>query len=280
VLNRLKTALIARSVAPIAASKARSWEVLTKVTPAVMSVGTPRYIVPTDEFIGPGVWHNGTWDADVHHWALNALGNPHRGRLFVDVGAHVGTTTIPAALDGAYVHAFEPVRTNYALLVANLHLNGLEDNVKTCRAAVTSQAGTLRMALSPTNSGDHRVHSQGDGDYNEATWPTEQVRAVTLDDELDETPAVVWIDTQGHEPDVLDGAQRTIRQAPVVAEFWPYAAARSGRLDRYLEQIASFPRVVDVRASMEARTDVVVTDPRRLVDQYPGPELTDLLLLP
>jgi hypothetical protein len=129
VLNRLKTALIARSVAPIAASKARSWEVLTKVTPAVMSVGTPRYIVPTDEFIGPGVWHNGTWDADVHHWALNALGNPHRGRLFVDVGAHVGTTTIPAALDGAYVHAFEPVRTNYALLVANLHLNGLEDNV-------------------------------------------------------------------------------------------------------------------------------------------------------
>ncbi len=40
---------------------------------------------------------------------------------------------------------------------------------------------------------------------------------------------LVWIDTQGHEPDVFRGASKLLRSGiPLVTEFWPYGLTRAG----------------------------------------------------
>ncbi|HUB75834.1 MAG TPA: FkbM family methyltransferase, partial [Solirubrobacteraceae bacterium] len=61
-----------------------------------------------------------------------------RGREVLEVGANIGTTTIPLVtlLGAARVHAFEPVARNFALLERNVELNGLGERVALHRAAV------------------------------------------------------------------------------------------------------------------------------------------------
>jgi FkbM family methyltransferase len=285
-LTNLKRRVVARSIDTTLASDKATWRLLARLTSVAAWDGTPRYLRPTaDNGVSPSIYQTGAFDRTAFTWALNALGNPHRGGLFVDVGANIGTTTIPALTDGAVsAIAFEPVRANYALLVANAILNGLEDRLDARHAAVSGSSGTVNMELSPVNQGDHRVRTQPPtaGAFDETAWTTEPVRAVTLDDELaGHTLGLLWIDTQGHEPHVLDGAQAVIATGvPVVAEFYPYALARSGVIDHYIDQIGSFGRVIDVRASIAMGSDVPVSDPRRLIGTYRGPrDYTDLLLL-
>jgi FkbM family methyltransferase len=230
------------------------------------------------------VYRHGEFALDDLRWALNALGNPHRGGLFVDVGANIGTTTIPVLLDGAQRGiAFEPVRSNFALLTANVILNGLDDRVALHRVAVSDSRGTAEMELSPHNQGDHRlrVATTALGRMGETEWTRELVEVVRLDDALSgERPAVVWVDTQGHEPFVMSGAPSLLASGvPFVIEFWPYGLRRSGGFERLEEIVADAGRVVDVRASIQAGADVVITDLRSLAQQLGGvQDHTDLIV--
>lgn len=46
---------------------------------------------------------------------------------------------------------------------------------------------------------------------------------------LNRNNTLVWIDTQGHEPDVFRGAGRLLKsKIPLVTEFWPYGLTRAG----------------------------------------------------
>jgi len=72
-------------------------------------------------------------------------------RVVVDVGAHIGTFTLLAALTmkrrGAQgvVVSVEPVSINYTLLLNNVKLNRLEHYVKPIKAAVASRKTTLEV---------------------------------------------------------------------------------------------------------------------------------------
>jgi len=72
-------------------------------------------------------------------------------RVVVDVGAHIGTFTLLAALTmkrrgiQGVVVPVEPVSINYMLLLSNVKLNQLEHYVKPIKAAVVSQKTTLEI---------------------------------------------------------------------------------------------------------------------------------------
>jgi len=72
-------------------------------------------------------------------------------RVVVDVGAHIGTFTLLAALTmerrgtQGVVISVEPVSINYMLLLNNVKLNRLEHYVKPIKAAVASQKTTLEV---------------------------------------------------------------------------------------------------------------------------------------
>jgi FkbM family methyltransferase len=67
------------------------------------------------------------------------------GSVFVDVGAHIGTSVIPALTQHGFARgvAIEPDPDNVLLLRANLALNGLEADVAVVPAAVSTAPAQL-----------------------------------------------------------------------------------------------------------------------------------------
>jgi len=136
------------------------------------------------------------------------------GGDFVDVGAHVGMYAVRGAVElrgRGHVLAFEPNPNARAQLVENLALNGC-NNAIVVPAAATAGAG--RAELHVPASDDPSFSSLEGGRFAEGE--SLAVDTVTLDDVVPEhglRPAVVKIDVEGGELDVLRGAVRVIADA-------------------------------------------------------------------
>lgn len=229
--------------------------------------GAIMFSATADRTAGRALYSRGWWDPEGLPNALARAGLNIGGRLVVEVGANIGTTTVQAARMGAQVLAFEPETTNYRLLRANVAVNQLDDRVECVHAGCSSETRLARMALSDVNPGAHRIADDGDA----------EVLLVRVDDALRERGisasevALLWLDAEGHEVDVLAGASDLLSARPVVlTEFWPKAIAH--RLGEFEAMIADYTTIVDMS------TGDVTTLTRAAETHRHG--LTDLLLLP
>ncbi len=136
-------------------------------------------------------------------------------RSSVDVGANIGISTLDALLHFGFEKAlcFEPDSWNFKILKMNLVLNDLTERVEAHRMALSNREGERLLQRTKGNSGDSQLvaptDSIGTGDGNR-----EVCEATRLDSYLDAHPGLleqiglVWIDAQGHDPIVLQGAER------------------------------------------------------------------------
>jgi FkbM family methyltransferase len=166
--------------------------------------------------------------------------------LFIDVGANIGTSCIPAVARGYAKRAIaiEPEPHNCRLLRANIALNGLDNRITVHESACGIQDNeTLELALSDEdNIGDHQIRPDGGNGGRK----TVKIQSNTLDtscpDVCDGT--LIWMDTQGYEGYVLAGAARWLGAgAPLVMEFAPYLMERNQSFElmkNALAQYASF----------------------------------------
>ena len=229
----------------------------------------------------------------------NELGRPAvKGVTWVEVGANIGTTTLPVILrHGAQqCIALEPAGANLTLLRANLAANGVGPDVAcVLPVAASDSPGAVEFELSSNNSGDHRVRRQekpatnGPEVYAERQRLVVTVPAARLDDILAEQNVelsdvgLVWIDTQGHEGHVLAGAPRLLASAaPIIMEYWPYGLRRAAGLE-LLHQLMrdSGRRIIDLRDTLRCGTLQVLSRPEldALAERYPNQQFTDLALL-
>jgi len=65
------------------------------------------------------------------------------GEVLFDIGANVGSYSILAGVKGVKVYSFEPEAENYALLVKNMLLNGIEPNAYCLAISDEEKAGLL-----------------------------------------------------------------------------------------------------------------------------------------
>jgi FkbM family methyltransferase len=131
------------------------------------------------------------------------------GTIVWDVGANVGLYTVPSARCARAVFAFEPIARNVSYLRRHVVLNGLS-NVHIIEAAVTDHSGYVQMTSGASPS-EARIGADGSC----------RARAVSLDDwrrhERADFPALIKIDVEGAEHEVLAGAIDTLSAArPVI----------------------------------------------------------------
>jgi FkbM family methyltransferase len=206
------------------------------------------------------------------------------GSTFVDVGAHIGTSSISALAHHGFERAvsIEPARENVRLLRANAALNDLEERVTIVPAAISETAGSAYFTPGDPSSGPaywtkgHITDAPGVG----AT----RVDVVTLDGlaeqgVLDPDDAgFVWLDCQKREAKALQAGSRLLaRCVPVVF------ALRQRELSDdspFLSLLAGYERFVDLRLDSGADDEwAPVFEPLgRLIRRRMGKKsLTDVL---
>lgn len=163
--------------------------------------------------------------AAVDRW-LNSEQRP--GRYVIDIGANIGTTSIPFARLGRSVIAIEPVPDALALLRQNIAANGLEPRIVVIPAAVSAVVGEVHMALDGDLGHSEVLTQDGAAGFGSDVRRTLKVPAAPLGVLLDEASigvgdvALVWSDTQGHEAEVLaSGTELWGRGIPCFVEVWP-----------------------------------------------------------
>lgn len=126
--------------------------------------------------------------------------------VFVDVGAHIGTYTIPTAKKVSRVISFEPNPESFKLLKKNVEVNSLQ-NVTIHNQAVGAKAETLTFNMSedPACSGfgiEYKIIDRV------------PVDCVPLDEALASEPRITWlkIDVEGNEINAVSGALQSIKK--------------------------------------------------------------------
>ena len=162
---------------------------------------------------------------------LDALAD---GQCFYDIGANIGTVTLPvAAARRGPCFAFEAEAANAARLARNSAINGL-GNVTVVELAVWSEPGTVALRTGgPVGTGTHRVVAE----HGERSV---RVEATTIDDFVRRghpPPDAIKVDVEGGELEVVRGAAATLEAAAVrdlFVEVHPSAHAGGGAGEREL----------------------------------------------
>jgi FkbM family methyltransferase len=243
-----------------------------------------------DRTIARSVYTSGDWDpllVGTTFRALDAFGEPYRGRTFLDVGANIGVYALPAVSQLGFARsvAYEPDPASFELLVTNIARNDLQDRVSAFNAALSSHAGELTLMLGSQNAGDNRIIDNSSN--GSASHATVTVPALTFDEEvaagripLDDL-GLVWLDVQGHEREVLLGARSLLEsKTPIVMEYATEMmdAATRAELDELIADC--FDVMVDI--GWCTLTDRLRYQPASAVHRLPhdGRQIeTDLLLL-
>lgn len=130
------------------------------------------------------------------------------GDTFVDAGANIGYLSLAAAAvvgKNGFVHAFEPVKSTYALLKNNAELNEF------------SQINCHPLGLGSRNE-EAVIYSEdqnrgGASIVNQRSEQKEIIQICPLDTILEgEKVDLLKVDVEGYEFEVLKGAEQTIRK--------------------------------------------------------------------
>jgi FkbM family methyltransferase len=155
-----------------------------------------------------------TGEYDTHHVraVLSVVKPPW---IVLDVGANIGFWSVPLGKATSKVYAFEPVSGNYRRLRENIDINGLDHRVTIFPFGLSDQNASVPITLRE----DFRA---GSSTGNAAIVPegqdTELAREIVEIHPLDSLKLplarldFVKLDIEGHEPQFLRGAVRTIAQ--------------------------------------------------------------------
>lgn len=153
-------------------------------------------------------------DVDYLLMLLERLRSEGKRVLFLDIGAALGTFTVTVGnrlsdYPGLLVMAFEPSASSFELLKENIRLNGLEQKVEAFNFPLYSKDGLeLEFAFSAENPGGSGLRAQGAERVEKVT--ARSLDAVLAGRAIDYDAAVMKIDVEGVECDVLKGARETL----------------------------------------------------------------------
>jgi FkbM family methyltransferase len=261
--------------------------------------GRAHLLVPSDDLeIGRVVFATGGYERVymAHATAeLRRMGFPVDGTTFVDIGANIGTSTVDALVEFGFGRAvcFEPDERSFRLLMANVALNGLDSRVRAFHAALSSTDGSSLLERSSTNRGDNRLisrESQQDGERRSpggdhvVRVPCRRFDALVGEGVIALADVgVMWLDAQGHEPFVLQGATEALEAGiPLVMEYSPadLEASRSlGELEGLVRR--HYTTVIDLHllaSGLRSQAVLAAADIGRLRDRADGRH-TDLLVV-
>jgi len=209
---------------------------------------------PLDWYIGRSLEVYGEWaEKKVKLWALFI----QEGDVSIDVGAHVGTLTLPLAkLVGVSgrVLAFEPFSPSFTALAANVALNSLE-NVELQRKVLAHKTGRMQMNRGILAFQQHDFFNYGSMDFHDleisdfdskgvqvsrgvSTSLWDHYEVMKLDSLALPRLDFLKVDAEEMEPEVLKGAQRLLGEfKPLIFVEYRNPKQRKSKLLQFMKKM-------------------------------------------
>lgn len=272
------------------AKRQEFWELAQALTPFVAAQhGKAVLLVPTETddrfFRKPN-----RKDSVILERVVSILAEQGRsvaGSTFVDVGAHLGTTTVTALMEHGFATAVavEPDPTNVRLLRATFALNDLAERTTVVPAAISSTVGTARFELSKGHAPDRASSAKGRLSTGRS-GETIEIETVTLDGLAAGgivDPAgtgLLWLDCQKQEQEALRAASRFLElRVPIVFALRPRTLTPASPLLASLA--AAYASFVNLRPAHTPDWKAVFRPVDELAPLSAGRRtLTDVLLVP
>lgn len=227
----------------------------------------------TDDLISATLYRTGRWD---HHilTVTKVLYQGLKTPVVLDIGANLGAYAIPVAKDiqfaGGVVCAYEPQRIVFYQLCGNIVLNRL-DNIYAFNQAVGDSIGEIEIPdvnfEKNVNVGAFSLNKEYrriQGIETAMLTSNSIVPIVTLDSVgLEHSPAVIKIDVEGYEINVLRGAVSFLEQhnfPPLLFEAWPFDWFKEGK-----EELLNFVSSLGYRVDAISVSDFLAQHPRNQV---------------
>ena len=176
------------------------------------------YVLKNNEEISKRTFINGITDYEVLKKGLKFL-KRKKNKHFINIGAHVGTTLIPAIKNNLFSNyiAFEPSSESFRLLIANINLNKIEKKGTSFNMALSKKVSKGYLKIDNLNTGDYRLVDKRKN--------TELVQLNKLDNftsKVNRKNSLIYIDAQGHEPEIFLGGKKTLKKKiPIIFELMP-----------------------------------------------------------
>lgn len=168
-------------------------------------------------------------------WIERFLSKRTNITVFIDVGANIGLYSLYATSVNRKVKiiAIEPIQETYFELIKNIELNKISGQVEPINAALAFMEGTGQMIGS-----DGRVGSSGAQLIIEDGSTGSSIRTTTGDQLLSRqvnSRALVKIDTDGNEFDVLSGFKKSFEKNLVKSILVETTSANESQIDEILK---------------------------------------------
>lgn len=139
-----------------------------------------------------------------------------RDKIALDIGANIGNHSIFFAKKFRQVYAFEPNPVTYEVLKINCNYAAEHKNVIPVNFGLSDMEGSLPFYINPSNIGGSGI-IEGNNPYIKDSTQI-NVKALNQFNELkDVSVALIKIDVERHELNVLKGAKATIsREMPAI----------------------------------------------------------------
>lgn len=132
---------------------------------------------------------------------------------FFDIGANVGSYTLLASGQvGVNSITLEPVQSTFEVLSKNIDLNNLHQRVRLINAGAGAQEGEIRFSTDE-DTGNHVIANNETGKSNTVVVPVITVDSLIVDT----VPALIKIDVEGFETEVLKGMVATLNSSALKA---------------------------------------------------------------
>jgi FkbM family methyltransferase len=189
-----------------------------------------------------------------YEWGVKRfiLSRIHEYSVFVDAGSCIGAYAILSAKKNLRTIAFEPVESNYQVLVKNLTLNNLADEVLAFKVGLGDQHKLVQFNFNQVNTGASHVGTVGQQHGCEVELRTFDSLLPELN--LDPKQNILFkLDVEGMEIEALQGATNFLRQYPNITLVVEEKITGQARIKNFLDGLGTFEYGMIDRYNMFAR---------------------------
>ena len=194
------------------------------------SIDNYFYLCYDNDTISNSLENYGYWENELIKYSEQYLNDDS---IILDIGANIGTWSIPLAIKNRKIYSFEPFDSSYYALCGNIFLNNKESIIFPHQCAITDNINMKsQLFISETvNIGGCKLIEINSNKINNYSLRT--IDSFNFD-KID----LIKIDVEGHELNALKSAQETIlKYKPVILfECWDIDSTHwNGILNTHIE---------------------------------------------